>query len=196
MSFSPSPEPVIAADTAQFFEDANLVSPIINGKRKISTALISSPSTIPSSSSRVSGASFSASHTRRESDEIEIPAELRSGETYEFLGFTYATAESLWQRYLTQPEGMDAGFFDFAAWHVEEPERADATAGEDDWIGCMTTMGIGPKLQTAILLPDFADLRCTASCKFWILDAMEMKWRALLALDGELRVTKARIESS
>lgn len=192
-------QPVISEEVAQFLEDAKLLTPVTGKKRKISTTMLSPASTILSASSastvsRVSGASFSARYVSQQSDGIEIPADLRSPETYEFLGFTYGTAQSLWQRYLSQPEGMNAGFFDFAVWHVEEPERADAFSDQDDWEAFMETLGIGQKLQNAILLPEFADLRGTASCKFWIVDAMSMKWRALQALNDELRMEQARIQ--
>lgn len=56
------------------------------------------------------------------------------------------------------------------------------------------TLGIGQKLQNAILLPEFADLRGTASCKYWIIDAMSMKWRALQALNYDLLMEQARIQ--
>ena len=193
-------QPVISADVAQFFEDAKLLTPVIERKRKVSTSMISPPSTIPSISSsastvsRVSRASFSAAYVSQQSDEIEIPADLRSAESYEFLGFTYGTAVRLWNRYLSQPEGMNAGFYDFAVWHVEEPERTDVYSNEDDWRAFMETLGVGQKLQNAILLPEFADLRGTASCKFWILDAMGMKWRALQALNDDLRMQQVRIQ--
>lgn len=190
---------VISEEVAQVLEDANLLTPVTGNKRKISTTMISPPSTIPSVSSastisRVSGASFSASYISRQSDQIEIPADLRSAETYEFLGFKYGTAQSLWRRYLSQPEGMNAGFFDFAIWHVEEPERADAFSDADDWKSFMETLGIDQKLASAILLPEYADLRGTASCKYWIIDAMGMKWRALQALDDDLRMEQAWIQ--
>jgi len=194
--------PVITPETAQFFEKEDLLTPVINKKRKISASMISPPSSQPScsrsassnSASRVSSGSFSATFVGQATDEVEIPADLRSQETYEFLGFDYHTAVALWQRFLSQPADMQAEFFDFAQWHIEEPERPDATSGLDDWDACMITIGINNKLRNAILLSEYSDICCTASCKYWLIDTMEMKWRALQVLNADLRIEQARIQ--
>lgn len=70
------------------------MSRLVNRKRKISTAMISTPSMISSASSastqsRIFRASFLAAYVSQESDEIEIPANLQSAETYKFVGATY-----------------------------------------------------------------------------------------------------------
>ncbi|KAA6415576.1 MAG: hypothetical protein FRX48_00292 [Lasallia pustulata] len=192
-------QPVISDDVAAFLQEAKLLSGVFDGKRKISTAMISPPSTIPSASSsftstRISSSSFSATYTTQEIDEVEIPVMLQSVESYEFLGFNHRAAQALWQLYVSQPHDMQADFFDFVKWHVRDPLKADASSGHDDWIACMTTLGICQKLQSALLLPEYSDLRGTASCKFWLLDAMEMSYRVLQELDSDLRTKRAHIQ--
>lgn len=110
---------------------------------------------------------------------VELPSQLESLETYEYLGFTRATAAAIWERFLTMPEDMPAGFWDFAVFQVESPDIPDATSGCDDWDEMMVRIGIRDELRAAILLPEFEDIRYTATCKFWVLDAMEMRFETL-----------------
>ncbi len=60
----------------------------------------------------------------------------------------------------------------------------------------MNAAGISAELQTAILLPEFEDIRYSASCEFWILDAMRMRYGSLEVLDQRLRIEAGRIEYS
>lgn len=195
-------QPLINEETARFLEAQGLVGPIIGQKRKISTSLLSFPSAAspePSfaSSLRVSSATFSATSVGEEVDEIEVPADLRSPEVFEFLGFNNITAAALWQRFITQPadmvEIMGYEMLDFARARVEEEAYPDATSGLDDWEACMDRMGLSDPLKRAILLPEFEDIRYTASCMYWVMDAMEARWETLESFDGRLRMAQARI---
>lgn len=67
----------------------------------------------------------------QESDEVEIPANLQSAETYKFVGATYGLRKD-YDRYLSQPEDVSADFYHFVVWHVKEPGRANATSAQDD----------------------------------------------------------------
>lgn len=43
----------------------------------------------------------------------------------------------------------------------------------------MHAAGINYRLQQTILLPDFVDIRGTASCQFWLVEAVEMVYGTL-----------------
>src|SRR5437773_9808764 len=58
----------------------------------------------------------------------------------------------------------------------------------------MKTMGINEKLLTAILIPEFDDIRFTATCKYWVLDAMEICYGALKDMDRRLIMERARLK--
>lgn len=185
----------VSADVAIFFENENLMSPIVDRKRTLSLRTISPPSSQSSrsstSSNTISSECFTASSTTTPIDEIEIPADLQSQETYEFIGFNKETAATLWSHFIKAPDAPDMDFLDFAWYHIEESAVDDATSIEDDWIACMKGLGINLKLQNAIMLPEFEDLRATASCKFWLMDAIEMNYEALETLNERLRIELA-----
>lgn len=201
MESSTGSSPILSEDVARFFEEEGLMTAIINNKRKISTSTISPPSSLPSRSisassptkPKISPESFTASFVREEAEEIEIPADLRSLETYAFLGFDDATAASLWERYISKPADMPASFFDFAFWQIDENPTPDATCASDDWDLCLRSLGTNDKLRTAILLPEFEDLRYTASCKYWVLDAIETTYETLETMNETMRLEAARL---
>ncbi|KAI9766924.1 MAG: hypothetical protein M1840_006221 [Geoglossum simile] len=190
----------VSEDVATFFESRRLVSPIRNNYRRISTATISPPSSrsVSSSSSfpsqSVSSEHFDASFVNKEVDEVEVPAVLHSIETYMYIGFIKDQAKILWDRYDTVvDEALDGDFFDYVRWHFEWTHVPDATTSTDDWNACMIAMGINEKLRTNILLPEFDDIRFTATCKYWVLDTMEICYRALEGMDDRLRMERVRL---
>ncbi|KAI9769594.1 MAG: hypothetical protein M1839_003633 [Geoglossum umbratile] len=191
----------VSEDVATFFESCRLISPIRNNYRRISTATISPPSSrsVSSSSSSpgqsVSSEHFDASFVNKEVDEVEIPAVLHSIETYMYIGFTNDRAKILWDRYVTViDEAFDGDFFDYVRWHFEQVNVPDATTSTDDWNACMIAMGVNEKLRMAILLPEFDDIRFTATCKYWVLDAMEICYCALEGMDDRLRMERVRLK--
>ncbi|MCJ1365847.1 hypothetical protein MMC16_004972 [Acarospora aff. strigata] len=193
---------ILSEEVARFLEEEGLVTPVMNNKRKISTSSLSPHSSLPSRSLstasctdlEVSPESFTASFVSQEAENVEVPANLRSRETYAFLGFDEETATRLWERYISKPADMPASFFDFAFWRIDESTTPDASSASDDWDSCLRAHGTNDKLRTAILLPEFADLRYTASCKYWIIDAMKMGYEALEAMDERMRLEAASIQ--
>lgn len=175
---------------------------IVNNKRKICTSTISPRSLLPSRSNtsvsssterEISPESFTASFVREEAEDIEIPADLRSPETYAFLGFDDSTAAILRERYINKPADMPASFLDFAVWQIDENPTPDATCASDDWDSCLRSLGINDKLRKAILLPEFEDLRYAVSCKYWVLDAIETTYETLETMDEKMRLEADRL---
>jgi hypothetical protein len=112
-----------------------------------------------------------------------------------YIGFTSEQAAILWDRHVTiVDEALDGDFFDYVTWHIEEVDVPDATTSTDDWDACMRAMGINEKLRTAILLPEFYDIRFTATCKYWVLDTMEIRYCALKDMNRRLIMERARIK--
>jgi hypothetical protein len=179
------------------------ITPIKNGKRKISTATLSPPQRRrhftpfrSSSSSTISADDFSASYTFEEWNEVEIPAILDSLETLEFIGFSSNVAKTIWEGYERSSRlfpDLDAGMLDVAMSHLEAVEVENCTSEGQDWEGAMVKMGINAKLRRAILLPEFSDIRYTADMKFWVQQAVQEAFTSLEYLDQRLREESPRL---
>lgn len=131
--------------------------------------------------------SASSSSTFQQSSTIDVPAELESIEAYEYIGFDGQTAHHLWSCYSNQKGDNKDSFMDIARSHVRDPRLPDVIALEEDWVSLLRNLGINDKLQTAILLPEFSDLRVTRSCKYWVSMSMEWGFSTLSGLDDRLR---------
>jgi len=111
---------IISDDVAQYFEEEHLMKPIENNKRKISTLTISPLSSLRKSSRSIlltttdilSQETFNASFNEQ-ADEIDGPANLRSQETFAFIGFNNETAAKLCQIYINYPDDPDDPFGEF-----------------------------------------------------------------------------------
>ncbi|KZF22950.1 hypothetical protein L228DRAFT_261062 [Xylona heveae TC161] len=193
----------ISEGVAAFLEQKNLLSPIKGNKRKISPLVIMSPtSTISNqafsqpSHNTVTSRDFKASCLKIETDEVEIPADLHSQETYEFIGFK--TAAEMWHNYSTALAAMDDPYFrehvaigevdflDFALSRITMLGPGP-TSSLDDWSGHLDRLGINSTLKEAILMPEFEGIRCTASCEFWVLDAAQAAFEVVEALDETVK---------
>lgn len=71
---------VISVQVAVFFQDKGLLGPTKNNKHKIS----------------VTALCLTATFANVPQEEIELPQELRSRETYGFIGFNKETAAKFW----------------------------------------------------------------------------------------------------
>ncbi len=190
--------PVLSEEVARFLEDEGLLTPITDNKRKLSTLILSPPRLLASqcgcTDQQVSLESFEASSVRQEAETVEIPAYLWSKETYGFLGFNDETAARLWERFVNRSADVPISFLDFAVSQIENNGTPDASTASDDWDFCLRACGINEKLRTAILLPEFEDLRYTDSCKHWVIDAMEGKYEALQEMDERVRLEVAHLQ--
>src|SRR5437762_6169760 len=66
------------------------------------------------------------------------------------------------------------------------------TTSTDNWDACIRAVGINEKLRTSLLLPEIYDIRFTATCKYWVLDAMEICYGTLKDLNRRLIMERAR----
>lgn len=171
---------IIPRDVAHYFEVRGLMEPTCENKRKFSISTLASGS----SRSFSSGGSSSILSTSEFGpvDFIEIPENLYSKETYEFMGLTEEIASKIWKRYNTRDPAMPDSFLEFAQYHIEMNNTPDGFTRSDDWDACMKHMGVTKPLRDAILIPEFEDLRCTESAKYWVMDAFEMRLGSLECL--------------
>ncbi|OCK74441.1 hypothetical protein K432DRAFT_409857 [Lepidopterella palustris CBS 459.81] len=137
---------------------------------------------------------ITASSLYEEEEEVEIPAVLDRIETYVFMGFTPATAKVLWERFSTSFDNdLGQGSPSLAKMHIEHAAVPDATSASDSWDGAMAKIGISDRMRAGIPLPEFEDVRSTATLKFWLVNVMQMAFLILQALDEQLRQEAPRI---
>ncbi|KAI9828335.1 MAG: hypothetical protein M1832_002763 [Thelocarpon impressellum] len=174
------------------------MTPAIDKKRKISMTSILSASTrsLSSSSSSSSEEKYSsqlaAIRAKKPETLIEVPDVLDSKETLIFIGLTDAAAEARWQAYLKafnspdDEEGYRRLFGEprvitFACTAIED-SGPDGYHDDEDWDGKMRAWGINRRLRTAIMDPEYMDVRLTQTLKFWVLQALETEYDALARL--------------
>ncbi|KAF2671524.1 hypothetical protein BT63DRAFT_219837 [Microthyrium microscopicum] len=145
---------------------------------------------------RTAAPQFKASFRTQIEEHVRVPAYIYSPETYEFMGFDQDTAWRLWATIGPGFEEEDRSYPDFMIgfllrayilcvkfkWTCPEPD-SDAICMNDDWLGHMKQIGIRQELQDAIMLPEYTDIRLTASCNFWLIDTMRLRFDALYKLN-------------
>ncbi|KAF3318557.1 hypothetical protein TWF173_006583 [Orbilia oligospora] len=65
-------------------------------------------------------------------------------------------------------------------WRVEK--HLKAINEKDGWKEYMDELGISTGLKTTILLPEYENVRFTASCEFWLIESVREAYRALESL--------------
>jgi hypothetical protein len=196
-----SSAPVVSDEVASLLQ--LYVSPIKNGKRKISTIALSpprqrlqQPAPAPSTSpNTISAEDFDAYYVCKDESEVEIPAILESIETLEFIGLNSTAALKVWDWFANNPyPEFDQGFFGTVKSYVDLAEDVpDCTSASQDWNAALIALGINDTLRDAILLPEFSDLLYTQPMKFWVLESLESAFFSLKNLDHQLRDESPRL---
>jgi hypothetical protein len=130
-----------------------------NGTRRISGQLFSPPDTVGA----LSSASSTATELAPAHPDLQVPLNLYSVHTFEFIGFTTKASEHLLKRWTSED---DQTLEHVITTHVQE-FCDDMTA---DWRASMKKLGISGDIQARIMDPNFTDVRCAASLLFWILE--------------------------
>ncbi|EGX47929.1 hypothetical protein AOL_s00081g256 [Orbilia oligospora ATCC 24927] len=191
---------VVSPEVVRFFEERRLFHPVVNNRRKISPSTISpscsspsvcsgGPSCYPAPTHLVDGTNhFTSAAISKPCDFIEIPVFLESRETLEFVGFCPERAEYIWDLWSKIPmhDIHVFNFFDFAVDFIPDPgirqTRTEAINEKDGWREYMDELGISTGLKIAILLPEYENVRFTASCEFWSIESVREAYRALESL--------------
>jgi hypothetical protein len=72
-------------------------------------------------------------------------------------------------------------FLDIALEFIKSCEAFDAEAPSDNWVETLDSLGVDEWLKKAILMPEFEDIRSTASAKFWVSDAITGNYWVLVS---------------
>ncbi|KAK6513052.1 hypothetical protein TWF506_009215 [Arthrobotrys conoides] len=186
---------IVSPQIVSYFEHVGLFEPALDNKRKISTLAITSRTNSPSSSIQYLAplrleegkGKFEATAVTGLTDYIEIPVKFESLETLEFVGFCTDRAKTILNLWLKTPSSDPRTFLDFTLEFLKYPsDLEDAYSEIDDWESALRQFGISSRLKRAILMPEFQDIRYTASCRFWVLEAIESSYNALERLNQRL----------
>ncbi|KAE9985653.1 hypothetical protein EG328_007067 [Venturia inaequalis] len=190
----------VSTDVAEVLQA--FVTPINNKRRKISIEAWATPIKrmkwgIPEpepdlSLNTVSAHDFPAYWMTRQVESIEIPAELQSVETYEWMGFNNELATKLFSRF--ENPGSNRGFVQTATGYIEDSPIQDCFVESDDWDMAMKKLGIKEQMRTRMLADGpYWHIRFTASMKVWLVMFMEDRYLHLENLDDYLRKESPRL---
>ena len=118
---------------------------------------------------------------------VELPAQVESIETLEWMGFTSEKAKQLfdsWQ--LSQNEEADF-------WRTIEQSVVsgyDAVHVTDDWPGAIASMGLSRAFRKRIVAPEFNEIRQTQSAKYWVEETLGTMFRFLIQLPNDILAKK------
>ncbi|KAK8240837.1 hypothetical protein HDK77DRAFT_507685 [Phyllosticta capitalensis] len=189
----PHSKPFIDDETASGLEIEGLLSPAVENKRQLSTKIfaLSSGALPPSKHHRMSPniKSFTeASSVSSPVETITIPDRM-GPEVFEYMGLVRPLAEELWEAALNRPAGGKS--ISIPRWTISHIAR-----GEDveDWDDFYLRTGITKELTDAILDPRFADIRGTATPRFWLWEVVRARFHFLNdELGQRARVALARL---
>lgn len=119
-----------------------------------------------------------------------IPDQLISHASIEYVGFSKAKADEIWNSWNNWPSfgprretdttdrDLQVTFLDFISGHIAS---SFDTSEDDDgqWTHCMNRYGLAIELQHAILDPHFKYLRLSKSCAEWSRDTVHMRYAGL-----------------
>lgn len=112
----------------------------------------------------ISCASYMCGSSNDSGATIELPDELDSVETLQFLGFTITAASTIWQRFVNAEEDYPAReLLKFARTYVRAGNNAYDEG--DDWSAALDSMGATEKLRGRILTPGHEDVRLSRTAR-------------------------------
>ena len=182
-----SPEETQALEEDLVFLSSN--TPSTSGKRKVSGALL----TPPSSQGRVSRSSSNSASVRFRSFSslpdftLDLPQSAISIAALEFIGFTAETAADIFRRFTSRPnpDNNPDDLLDYVHGHT-------LMLSIDSYQHCppaqaMTQIGLTQQIQDAILDPRFSAIFGTKTLRFWIDDTLRINYLTLIQLLHRLK---------
>ncbi|KKY16203.1 hypothetical protein UCDDS831_g07186 [Diplodia seriata] len=181
----------LSLEQVETLEELGLIlSPPINGKRKVSLdAFTTPPPQIPDPlpTSRPSATFHHHPSTPPHDATIDLPLAPWSVATLEFLGFTPAAAHEILAHFRDRPNPKFNCYdiIDYAESHVQgkDPRQKSLLPPRE----LMTQMGLNEAMQDALTDPRFAGVAGTETLQFWILDTLRVNYDALFTLQDGLR---------
>jgi hypothetical protein len=134
---------------------------------------------------KISNSSYMSLDSTDSQATVQIPEEINSINTLEFLELTPQIASQLFTRFtaLKESDPERADILEVAKQHVESI-AGNAFVENDDWCGLMQRIGVTQKFQIRIMDPAFKAWRLTSSAKDLILWMMDERFFFLLSLDN------------
>ncbi|KAL8715424.1 MAG: hypothetical protein Q9220_000758 [cf. Caloplaca sp. 1 TL-2023] len=166
-------------------EEHIILSKVSGGKRKVSAALLSPPSSQASISSQSSINSTASIRFRslRASEGVFILPELAySVAGIEFCGFVPEVASVIYERFATRPDPHNNpdDLIDYMRGHVRTSSSTETPQSID-------AFGLSSATQYTIMDPHFSDVFRTQTLQYWIIDTIEMNWTSLNTLLQRLK---------
>ncbi|KAI9846222.1 MAG: hypothetical protein M1838_001359 [Thelocarpon superellum] len=161
--------------------DSSEVEPVISDQAQRKLRLAHTPTCVRDGWRTVSRASYQASVY---SDSVvEVPEEMYSVETVEFLGFAAEVAWEIWKRYREQEKLQPDEVELLEVCNDRVDQGMDACDDTDDWDAAMQSMGITAQLRARILTPGHENIRATQSAKEWVLATIKERYGFLFSLN-------------
>jgi hypothetical protein len=194
MSFSLA----LIPEETYILQEEGIIGIEILGKRKVSVALLSLPSSPPNSASASSTSSCSTSVRLRSFNpstkaSLDLPTDIEGVAALEHLGFTRKVAEDVFERYAKRPNPQQNpdGIPEYAFGELNrlkaQPSLQDIPPRQ-----VMNTLGISNELQDALLNPRFTQLFESQTLLYWLKDSMRMRFKTLEQLLERLKSHASR----
>jgi len=180
-------------------QEKGIIGVEILGKRKVSAALLSLPSSLPNSASASSTSSRSTLIRLRSFDpsstkvSLDLPTDIESVAALEHLGFTRKVARDVFERYTKRPNPQQNpdSILEYAFGELNrlkaQPSLQDIPPRQ-----VMNTLGISNELQDALLNPRFTQLFESQTLLYWLKDSMRMRFKTLEQLLERLKSHASR----
>ena len=168
----------------QLISSANL------GTRKVSLPILLASPKSPSTTSLLEVDEMLDKH-------IEIPVELYSPQSYQFMGFTKERALDLFERFENgYDDSLDEGgfFLDIAVGFLSY-DTTNAHDDGNDWIAAMNVMGIDHELREAIMTPEYRDIRLTKDLISWLVESIEINFESLDSMNLIIEKSLDKLEA-
>ncbi|MCJ1334012.1 hypothetical protein MMC10_010719 [Thelotrema lepadinum] len=115
-----------------------------------------------------------------------IPNYLISKETLEYIGYSDATANMIWERWANwgpdQGREVDGGPITFESLfraHLHGQDVDAYTEDDAEWLTVMGQFGLSEELKACVMAPDCKEIRLSGSCKDWALDTVLARYEGL-----------------
>ncbi|KAI4182658.1 MAG: hypothetical protein L6R41_005842 [Letrouitia leprolyta] len=193
MAFSPPDDDLTLEDSKSLEEDQIILQPVAGGKRKVSTALLSPPSSTGSLSSSAS-ASVHITSVSSPLGAFELPSQAVSIASVEWCGFNLPAAQQIYHRYGNRPDSFNNPdtLLSYMLSHITAGDPNENLSPAQ----AMGRMGLKPGLQEKIMDPQYAQVRQTEKITFWAQNTIKVNWMTLLALQAKLKTVASKSRSN
>ncbi|KAH7408883.1 hypothetical protein BKA64DRAFT_595504 [Cadophora sp. MPI-SDFR-AT-0126] len=169
-------------------DDRVLLSGPVNGKRKVSAALLTPPSTQGSlSSGSTSSASVRVRAFNHSQAPFDLPESDESVAAVEWCGFTRTKAGEIYSRWLSRPNPQQNpdGLLEYM---IGEINRLNMQPWNQAPIEqAMTALGVSDELQSVLTSPVYRQIFLSETLHYWLTDTIRDRYGSLKILQRKLK---------